>query len=75
MGLEAVKLELIEWLTKLNNESTIDYLKVIKDATEENSDWWSELSKDEKDGIDRGLRDVEKGRLTSHDDVKAKYGL
>lgn len=32
MGLEAIKLELIEWLTKLNIEDTINNLKVVKDS-------------------------------------------
>lgn len=32
MKQEAIKLELIEWLAKLNDSDTIQYLKKIKDA-------------------------------------------
>lgn len=32
MGQEAIKLELIEWLTKLDDNETIAYLKIVKDA-------------------------------------------
>ena len=41
MGLEAIKLELIEWLAKLEDEDTIEYLKVVKDSKSEN-DWWKD---------------------------------
>lgn len=75
MGFEALKLELIEWLTKLDNESTIQYLKVIKESSENGDDWWKELSEVQKKSIERGLRDVDEGRVTSHEEVKAKYGL
>lgn len=75
MGHEAIKLELIEWLAKLDNTSTLEYLKVIKDADSTKGDWWTDLSDAEKAGIQRGLKDADEGRLTSHEDVKSKYGL
>jgi hypothetical protein len=75
MGLEALKLELIEWLTKLDNESTIEYLKVIKESTGTDRDWWTDLSEAQKKSIERGLEDIKAGRVTSHEEVKSKYGL
>lgn len=75
MALEALKLELIEWLSKLDDRSTIEYLKIVKDNASDDRDWWNELSETEKAGIERGLDDVKNGRIHSHEDVKAKYGL
>ena len=75
MGLEAIKLELIEWLTKLDDKDTINYLKVVKDSSSEKKDWWHSLSEDQKQGIKRGLLDIEEGRVIDHEDVKKKYGL
>ena len=75
MGHEAIKLELIQWLTKLEDDETLDYLKVVKDSSDSNIDWWDELSDDQKSGIERGLKDVENGRVHSHHDIKLKYGL
>ena len=75
MGHEAIKLELIEWLTHLDDDDTISYLKIVKDSCETGSDWWQELSEDQKEGIERGLRDIDAGRVTPHDQVKKKYGL
>jgi predicted transcriptional regulator len=74
MGHDAIKLELIEWLAKLENDSTIQFLKIIKD-TDSREDWWDELTEDQKQGIQRGLKDIEEGRLVPHDEVRLKYGL
>ena len=75
MGHEAIKLELIEWLTKLDDDETIEYLKIVKDSKSYNNDWWDDLPESQKSGIERGLNDIKNGRTVSHDDVKSKYGL
>lgn len=75
MGLEAIKLELIEWLAKLDNETTLEYLKVIKESSETKQDWWLDLSDEQKKSIQRGLDDIRAGRVTSHEEVKSKYEL
>jgi len=75
MEQEAIKLELIEWLTKLNDLETLNYLKVVKESKFLNNDWWNDLTNQQVQGIQRGLKDVDEGRLISHDDVKRKYGL
>jgi hypothetical protein len=75
MGHEALKLELIEWLTHLDDDDTITYLKIVKDSSEKGGDWWQDLTSDQKRGIERGLRDIDAGRVTPHDQVKKEYGL
>jgi hypothetical protein len=75
MGHEAIKLELIEWLTKLNDNETLDFLKVVKKSREDNQDWWHELTNDQKESIERGLRDIDLGNVTPHSKIADKYGL
>lgn len=75
MKQEAIKLELIEWLAKLNDSNTLQYLKKIKDAGTTDQDWWNDLSEPQKKGILRGLKDIDEGRTFAHEEVKAKYGL
>jgi predicted transcriptional regulator len=75
MKQEAIKLELIEWLAKLNDSDTIKYLKKIKDARTKQQDWWKDLPEQQKNGILRGLKDIEEGRTVPHEEIKAKYGL
>lgn len=75
MGHEAIKLELIDWLSKLEDDETIDYLKIVKDSCVSEKDWWNEITDEQRAGIERGLKDIEEGRVVSHDTVKMKYGL
>lgn len=74
MGLEAIKLELIEWLTQLDDEDTIEYLKVVKDSKTD-GDWWEDLSPEQRTGIEKGLKDIDEGRVTTHEEVKKRLGL
>ncbi len=75
MGQETIKLELIEWLTKLNDIDTLNFLKVVKESRNVNQDWWNDLTEQQRLGIQRGLKDIDEGRIVSHGDVKKKYGL
>jgi hypothetical protein len=72
MRLEAIKLELIEWLAKLEDNDTINYLKIMKDSKTSKNDWWDDLTEVQKQGAERGLKDIEEGRVVSHEDVKRK---
>ena len=75
MRQETIKLELIEWLTRLNDIDTLKYLKFIKEARTGSKDWWNDLTEQQRLGIQRGLKDIDEGRIVSHTDVKKKYGL
>jgi len=75
MGQEAIKLELIQWLANFEDDETIDYLKVVKDSNETQKDWWHNLTDEQKSGIARGLKDVDEGRVYTHNDIIIKYGL
>lgn len=72
MDLNAEKKSLIDWINSLNDETTIERLKLLKDNTPEN-DWWDELSSAEIASIERGKADAKAKRLTSHEDVKKRY--
>ncbi len=75
MRQESIKLELIEWLAKLNDVDVLHFLKLIKDTNSETSDWWNDLPEIQRNGISRGLQDIDQGNVISHDDVKKKYGV
>ncbi|WP_318308221.1 hypothetical protein [Flagellimonas crocea] len=65
------KIELIQWLSTLNDESIIE--KIIKLRENEKTDWWKEISKEEKESIDNGLKDAASGNIESHTKVKKLY--
>lgn len=65
MKLEAIKLDLIAWLSKLEDQDTIEYLQVVKESQEAGTDWWDELTEVQKEGFEKGLNDIKEGRVIS----------
>ncbi len=54
---------------------TLKFLKVVKESGVRNHDWWDDLSEQQNQGIQRGLKDIDEGRIVSYEEVKRKYGL
>ncbi len=73
MNIQTEKLDLIEWITKLNDTAIIDKLRELKDDYSKSKDWWDTLKKEEIDPINRGLKDFEEGRTHSHDTARKVY--
>lgn len=71
LTVENKKIELIQWLTTLNDNSLLDQLMEIR--KKEKSDWWHEISENEKQSIEKGIQDANNGKLTSHSRVKENY--
>lgn len=72
INIQNKKIELIQWLSTLNDESIIE--KIIKLRDSEKVDWWEELSKEEKDSISKGIKDADSGNTQPHSSVKKLYG-
>ena len=73
MNIQAEKLNLIEWITKLNDTSIIEKLREIKSNYTHSPDWWDNLHKEEIKSIERGLKDLEEGRVHSHETARTIY--
>ncbi|MBL0128390.1 MAG: hypothetical protein IPP83_13260 [Flavobacteriales bacterium] len=73
MSTDAMKLELIEWLTKLKEPSVIASLFNWKKASEA-EDWYATLSAEQKASIDRGSADASAGRTISSEEIRKQYG-
>jgi predicted transcriptional regulator len=71
MDIQVEKLNLIKWLTEVEEPSIIE--KVIALKNEQQKDWWDEISDDEKADIEEGLAEDDRGDVLSHEDVMAKY--
>ena len=65
------KIELIQWLTTLENRSTIQKILDLKEN--ESRDWWDEISDAEKRSIEKGIADAESGNLKPHSEAKKVY--
>lgn len=71
VNIQDKKIELIQWLSTLNDESIIE--KIMKLRESERSDWWREVSKEEKKSIEKGIKDADSGKLEPHSKVKKLY--
>jgi predicted transcriptional regulator len=73
MNIQTEKLDLIEWISKLNGTLIIDKLRELKDDYSKSKDWQDTLKKEEIDSINRGLKDFEEGKIHSHDTARKVY--
>ena len=73
MNIQTEKLNLIEWISRINDISVIDKLKEIKDDYSKSKDWWDTLNKEEIESIKRGLKDFEEGKIHSHETARKIY--
>lgn len=71
MDLQTKKLDLIKWITEVNEPSVIQ--KIIELKQEQQSDWWDTISEDERLEIEEGLRQADNGEVFTHDEVMAEY--
>ena len=71
INLQNKKIELIQWLSTLNDQTLID--KLMKLRKKEKTDWWNEILTDEQNSIEKGIQDADNGKLTSHSNVKKIY--
>ena len=60
------KVDLIHWITELNDISVLAQVNAIKEDT--NSVLYEELQ-----SIERGLNDFQKGRMISHTQARKRY--
>ncbi|MCK9269621.1 MAG: hypothetical protein RBR47_07030 [Bacteroidales bacterium] len=74
MNIKTEKLDLIEWISRLNDSSVIERLRAIKDDYTKSKDWYADLNDQELASINRGLKDIEEGRMNSHESAKQIYG-
>ena len=78
MNLQAKKLELVQLIINTRKPLTLKKVEeVLKSEAE--SDWWDEISDAERQSIENGLAEADKGKLIPHEEVmkeaKAKYNL
>jgi predicted transcriptional regulator len=73
MNIQTEKLDLIEWITKLNDVSVIKKLHNLKHSYSRSKDWWDSLEREEIESIERGLEDLKEGRTHSHETARKTY--
>jgi hypothetical protein len=68
------KIEIIQWIAGLEDKSTLQQLKKLKEQSDlKQQDWVHSISQQERESILRGLQDSAQGRITPHADVRKRY--
>ncbi|MEO5572047.1 MAG: hypothetical protein ABIT08_05415 [Bacteroidia bacterium] len=73
MKSDSIKLELIEWLTALEDKQILQSLFFYKNI-QKKTDWWDDLTKEQLHEIEKGIKDIKAGKTVSSSVVWQKYG-
>lgn len=73
MNIQTLKYEIIEWVTRTNDNSLLKTLKSIKDSDAANNDWFENLREEEKESINRGISDHEQGEVLTSKEFWSGY--
>ena len=73
MSTDSMRMELIRWLSQLDDKGLLASLLHFKQANEAN-DWYDSLSAEQQAAIAEGEADIKAGRVRSSADVWKKYG-
>jgi hypothetical protein len=71
MNIAVKKIELIEWITRLEDEKLIKKVESLRKEAE--ADWWDTLTAEQQEDIEAGIVDLELGRKKDLKKVLAKY--
>ncbi len=73
MNIQTAKLDLIEWISRLNDSSVIEKLRQLKEDYSKSKDWRDNMKQEEIESINRGLKDFEEGRTHPHEAARKIY--
>jgi len=78
MNLQAKKLELVQYILNTEKPSVLEKVEAVF-KKEKAEDWWDEISEAEKEAIEKGIAEADRGELIPHEEVmrevRAKYKL
>lgn len=69
MNLENRKINLINWISSLQEE---DILAQVEKIQKDKADWWDAVSSEDKILINEGLKQLDRGEYLTRDQVRSK---
>ena len=70
MNLETRKLNIIRWISHLEDESIIEGIEKLRSS---DGDWWEMIDENEKANIKKGILQADNGEVKSSEEVLSKY--
>ncbi|MBI9036185.1 MAG: hypothetical protein JEZ03_17125 [Bacteroidales bacterium] len=76
MNIETRKINIINWISSIQEE---DVLAEMERIQREKTDWWNEVSDEDKEAINEGLEQLDKGEFLTRSElrnkIKGKYNF
>lgn len=72
MNIQAEKIEIVKMILETDNEFLLKSVRSIIEQ-EQKTDFWNALSSDQKEDIELGLREIEKGETVDYDQLMKKF--
>ena len=69
MNLETRKINLINWISTLQEDSILERVEMIQ---KEKTDWWDTTSNKDKNALNEGLEQLDRGEHLTHSQVRSK---
>ena len=68
-----LKSDLHRLIDKINDVNILNAVKILLSKGEEETDWWDEISEEERQSIERGLAEADRGELIPHEQGMKEY--
>ena len=76
MNLETRKINLINWISSIQEEEILSKMEKIQ---QERNDWWDSISQDDKEAITEGIEQLDSGksipRSQARSRIKKRYNF
>jgi predicted transcriptional regulator len=74
MDVIELRTDLHNMIDKITDSNVLHAIKtLLSDKSVSQEDWWDTISEEERKGIEQGLAEAERGEVTPHEEVRAKY--
>jgi hypothetical protein len=73
VDLNSTKLELIKWISNLNDDKVLDLINSFR-ISKTDKDWWNDLSNQQKRDIELSLKELNEGKGISSEAFWKMHG-
>ncbi|MCF8233051.1 MAG: hypothetical protein K9J27_12790 [Bacteroidales bacterium] len=74
MDVKELKIDLHRMIDKISDKEVLHAVKtLLSQKAETQTDWWDTISEEERQEIEQGLKEAERGEVTGHEEVMKKY--
>lgn len=75
MIVQEKKKAIIDWISSSDDPDYIEAIYELMESMSDKKDILDSLNTTQKLQLEEGLKDINEGRVTPHEEVKARYGL